>query len=435
MIQLQVLNKVLKDKDISIITRNNLDADFFSDYKLEFTFIMNHYNTYHSVPDYESVLSRFPDFKVINVSEGNSYLLEELYKDKNTRDLAYAFNNVRNLVMQNKTDEAMTLFKNFSEKITSNKSLEAVNLVTDTSRYDTYVDKITNFNKYYIRTGLKELDDLITGWDKFEELAAIVAKSGVGKSWLLTFFMAQSAMQGLNVGLYSGEMSAEKVGYRFDTMVGHISNGSLVYGKENVKLEYKDYIDHIREKVPGNVYVITPYTINGAPTVSALRAFVEKYNLDILYVDQHSLLEDEKNAKVAFEKAANISKDLKMLQSLKKLPIIAVSQLNRTGNDEDTGVVTLDQISNSSRIGQDCTIVLAVSRDKKDQNIFKIQIVKTRYTNETNKVLTYYADFNVGKLRFIPEEALTDGDSEDYEHRYDMPQQTPPNGEEVFNWN
>ena len=52
-------------------------------------------------------------------------------------------------------------------------------------------------------------------------------------------------------------------------------------------------------------------------TVSQLRAFIEKENLDILFVDQHSLLEDERHGKTPVEKAANISKSLKALQVLK----------------------------------------------------------------------------------------------------------------------
>lgn len=36
MIQLQVLNKILRDKDASIITLNNLTSDYFSEYPEEF---------------------------------------------------------------------------------------------------------------------------------------------------------------------------------------------------------------------------------------------------------------------------------------------------------------------------------------------------------------------------------------------------------------
>ena len=88
MIQLQVLNKILKDKDSSMIVLNNLTEDYFSEYSDEFNFIKNHLDRYGYVPDLESFLNRFSDFEVINVEEKHSYLMSELVSDKNTRNLA-----------------------------------------------------------------------------------------------------------------------------------------------------------------------------------------------------------------------------------------------------------------------------------------------------------------------------------------------------------
>ena len=42
MVQLQMLNKILKDKDSSLLLLNNLSADYFSDYPNEYNFIKSH---------------------------------------------------------------------------------------------------------------------------------------------------------------------------------------------------------------------------------------------------------------------------------------------------------------------------------------------------------------------------------------------------------
>lgn len=420
MVQLQALNKILKDKDISLITSNNLDVSFFSDYKSEYTFIKTHYDKYGVVPDTTTFLSNFPNFQIVNVDESIDYIVDELYKDKNTRDLAYAFNQIRDLIVEGKTEQALTLFKTSSEKITTNKNINAISIFEDTSRYDKYIEKTKDFAKFYISTGLPELDNLIVGWDRQEELATLIAKSGIGKTWLMLFFASASARQGLRVGIYSGEMSVDKVGYRIDTLLGHISNGSLLHGNDNIKLEYKNYIDNIRNNVSGDIFVITPYNINGSPTVSTLRAFIEQYNLDILFVDQHSLLEDERRGRSQQEKAYNISKDIRILQNLIKKPVICVSQMNREKNESDPDSISLDQIANSSGIGNDSTLVLGISRDKNDHNIIKIQIVKSRDTGEVGKTLTYYADLNLGTLKYIPEgNESVEMSNVNYETRYE----------------
>ena len=77
-------------------------------------------------------------------------------------------------------------------------------------------------------------------------------------------------------------MSANKVGYRADTLAGHMSNRSITQGRPEVQNEYKAYIDNMKDKFKGNLWVITPKDLGGQATVTDLRAFVERYNLDML---------------------------------------------------------------------------------------------------------------------------------------------------------
>ena len=99
MIQCQCINKILADKDASFLTLNNLTEDFFSDYQKEFRYIRDHIQQYGNVPDTESFLAEFPQFDILTVNESSRYLLDELYKDYNTRSLAKTFNKIRNLLV------------------------------------------------------------------------------------------------------------------------------------------------------------------------------------------------------------------------------------------------------------------------------------------------------------------------------------------------
>lgn len=399
MIQLQVINKILNDSDSSIITLNNLSSDFFSDYRSEFTFIKNHLDTYGNIPDLTTFLNRFSDFEVIKVNESTDYLLKELVKDKNKRFLAENFNKIRNLIMNDEIDEAFQLVRKASEESIDTTTLKYTSILEDTSRFDSYIEKTKDPSKHFIKTGFRELDLLIGGWDISEELGTIVARTGMGKSWVLLKSAAAAAEQGLRVGIYSGEMSANKVGYRIDTLVAHLANGSLIHGNASIKNEYKKYIDSIRDTIKGDIFVLTP-DIQGAATVSKLRAFIEKAKLDILFVDQHSLLEDDRKAKNPVEKASNISKDLKILQVTKQIPIICVSQQNRSSVEGEGKTFDTTQVSQSDRIAQDATIMIFIER--KDE-LFKLHLVKARDT-ENGKVLTYKVDLNKGNFIFVPDE-------------------------------
>lgn len=398
MIQLQLLNKILQEGDASIITLNNLDESFFSDYIGEFRFIKSHLEQYGKVPDQITFLSSFRDFDVVQVNETSKYLLDELYRDKNKRDLAKTFNRVKDLLNQDKVDEAMTLYIHASENISQAVHLDSVDILRDKSRYDAYIERSTDFTKFYVKTGFKELDEIIGGWDRQEELATIIARPNVGKSWILLKVAIAAAQQGLNVGLYSGEMSERKVGYRVDTLISHLSNTKLIHGNRDIQNEYKMFLDNLDKEIPGSIRVLTPQMINGAAGVNALRAFIEKEKLDILCIDQHSLLEDDRNARDPVTKAANISRDLKNLQVLKHIPIIAVSQGNRGINEN--GTLGLENIAQSDRIGQDSTVVLGL--EQKD-GILSVHLLKSR-DSVNGKVLKYTLDFDKGHFVFIPTE-------------------------------
>ena len=425
MIEEQVINYLLDSKDPSIIILNQLTDAYFPTKKAEFNFINNHLKQYNVIPDKESFCAAFPDFDLFEVKEPVSYLTEELFNNYQTTTLAKTFNAIRQNLIDDKKDEALKKLKDTYEDLSSKGiSLNAVDVLRDTSRYDDYVDRMQSFDKYYIKTGLPELDAIIGGWDRQEELATVVARTNVGKTWLLLKFVVAAAEQGLNVGLYSGEMSERKVGYRVDTLIQHISNGALIHGAASIQNDYKTYIENLPHRFKGSIKVLTPKMINGPAGVSALRAFIEKEHLDALFIDQHSLLEDDRGARNPVERASNISKDLKNLQVLMRIPFISVSQQNRSSTENGTGT---EHIAQSDRIGQDSTCILFLERnDKNDKNLLTLDLVKSR-DSENGKQLKYRVDFNTGTFTYIPGDDKT---SSEQAHQFNKDYEV--NGDEVF---
>lgn len=398
MIQCQFINHLLDTKDNSLVILNNVDNSYFSEYANEFTYLQNHCKKYGQIPDKETFLNRFPDFELIEVTESDKYLIDALFEDKRKRLLANNFNKISELYSQGKIDQAMDLYLNGVKDMGSTRSLDAVDITKDVSRYNDYVEKRNDFSKFYIKTGLKELDDILGGWDRREELVTVAARPGIGKSWIALYFAIAALNQGLNVGLYSGEMSITKEAYRFDTLLSHISNYGITRGEAEVEVSYKKFLEDLPSMYENHFWVITPEELGSSATVNMLEGFIDKYNLDILVVDQRSLMEDQRRASKRTDQAANISKDLKQLQVIKKIPLITVSQQNRESTDEK-GVGT-ENIAESDRISQDSTIVIFL--EQKD-NIMKLILTKARDTQVGTK-LSYAVDLNKGVFTFIPEE-------------------------------
>lgn len=399
MVQLQLLNYLLQTGDASLLKVNNVDDTFFSDYTQEYAFIRDHMSVYGQVPDRLTFASKFADFDWIEVRENPNYLIDELYRDRNKRTLARVFNGVRDRINAGDIEGAMALFTTSSQDVLSSTHIDCVDIIRDTSRYDAYLERTQDFSKYYVKTGFSELDELVGGWDRLEEYATIVARPGVGKSWVLLRCAMAAAEQGLRAGLYSGEMSEIKVGYRFDTLAGHISNSGIIHGNAELMNSYKSFLDSMESRFSGCIKVITPKMIKHSATVMDLEAFIEKENLDILFIDQHSLMEDQRKAKDPVTRAANISKDLKNLQVLKRIPIITVSQQNRNMVDENS-VIDVSHIAQADRIGQDSTIVIFLEQKN---HVLTMHLAKSR-DNGAGVKLKYAIDLDKGVFQFVPNE-------------------------------
>ena len=214
------------------------------------------------------------------------------------------------------------------------------------------------------------------------------------------------------------EIELNKVSFRMDTLMSHISNTKIIRGNVDVGVQYKNYLENLRDNHKGKIYVLTPDMINEDPTVDTLTSFVEKYNLDVLYVDQQTLLTDRNKARTSFEKAANISKDIKMLQVRKHIPIITVTQQNRTSVDDNSFAGT-EHIGQSDRIGQDSTTIIGINQ--KD-GIMTLHVIKAR-DGGTGKTLNYAVDLDAGKFEYIREE---DEISEKIDEN-DLPPRSPMN--------
>jgi replicative DNA helicase len=235
-----------------------------------------------------------------------------------------------------------------------------------------------------------------------------------------------ASKQGLTVGIYSGEMSADKMAYRIDTMMGNVDNRKISHGDLFYKNHYKEYLESLKCADYGAIKIVTPNDIAGPATVEALQAFIERENLEILFIDQYSLLEDSSKAKVAHEKVANISKAVKNLQVLKQIPIVAVSQMSRATNEDKSQDTS--QIALSDRIGQDATIVIMLDRQNIDetnqQSARKVtlNLVKSRDGGDGRK-FSYLWDYNLGKYKYIinnEDGVTTEEDFEELENSYNM---------------
>lgn len=417
--QEQILNKVLLNKDLSIITMNDLDESYFFNYKTEYNYLRNHYDTYRCIPDPQTFHGVFPDFKIYAVNEPDNFLLEKLYEDYNRSYLAVRFNTMKGFLESGNTEGAMQYFTDSLEGLKRGSAMTCTDITKDMSRFDRYVERCANKYKYFASTGFPELDEHLGGIDLQNELLVISARPGVGKTQIGLKMLASAAKQGLVSGGYEGEMTTDKVGYRVDTFLGGVSNSALNKGRD-LGTKYRSFMDSYACSDIAPIKVLTLLDVPGkGVTVDTLRAFIEKEHLQFLLVDQVSLMEDQRHGKSMFERAGNIVRDLKQLQVEKQIPIVVIAQMNRTKNDD--GKQDTNQIGLSDLIPQYATTLLML--DKKDtekpdgsvERHLSVFVAKARDGGD-GKTFDYIVDWDKG--RFTLFNGQSDEQGEEMANRY-----------------
>lgn len=395
----QLINKILQTKDYNIIKTNSLESILFVGYEQEFNFIVDHYKLYGNIPDILTFISKFQNFELTEVNESNDYLVDKLYEE-------YGYNNFTKIipVLGQKLKEdsriAYDYIQNELPKLKPHAVCKGIDIIAQAQeRYDIYKNRANDPEKLTIKTGLKELDEIFGGWEYGDELVTIVARTNMGKSWLLMKFLAEAWKQGKKVGLYSGEMNHIKLGYRFDALFNHFSNRALVQGFQTDG--YEEYIKNLIG-IPNPFIIITQKEFGGRPTVQKIKKFVEENNLEIVGIDQFSLMDD---GRASFRdpsrlRLAHIAEDLFLLSSEYRIPVLGLAQANResTKKESEMDAPGLENIKESDDIAHNSSKCIGMR-----QSSFGLilDIIKNREGKVGDKLL-YNWEIDSGTFDYIP---------------------------------
>ena len=402
MISVQIISKIISTKDYSIILDNELNQNYFIGFEDEFNFIKSHYEDYGNVPDSATFIAKFPDFEFVDVAESDRYLLDTLNEEYLYYKTVPVIQKMAELLKTNSNDAAEYLISQLPN-LQPVYSATYKDIITQAEeRLTALKDKINNRDNWFFTTGFEELDDVTGGLQRGEELCVLVARINQGKSWVLEKIATHIWQIGFNVGYISPEMTANSIGYRFDTLYNNFSNKSLTWGKNTDIENYENYIEKLKDN-QNKFIVATPADFAKKITVGKLRNFVKQNKLDILCVDGITYLTDERQQRGDNKTTTltNISEDLMALSIDLKIPIVVVVQANRAGVvDKDAdGAPELENIKDSDGIGANASKVISI-RQRKD-NVLELTIKKQR-NGIVGGVLRYNWCIDVGEFTYLP---------------------------------
>lgn len=405
-VELQVISKILtSEDDAEVDALCQFDSSYYSVYKDQIEFILDHKDKYGTVPDVFTFQAQFvdDDITLIDVNEPVEFLINGIKKNKQYIIFVETFNKVQDLTQGDITEAWEYIGSQYENAL----RLSDVNPMNIVKQAEERANNIIEFSKQTrIPTGFPEIDRLMYGgFSTVEELFLIVARTNTGKSWIVTR-MAESAQRaGFPIAIYSPEMRAEYLSTRFDSWRGHFKNSDLFLGKYSQ--EYWDYIYSL-QKEETDAFIIEDKDMLDGVTARSLGSFVKQHGIKLLLVDGLSYMQDCRRSSRDYEKYKHICEDLFMVSKKYGCAVVITAQANRETKDtlDDKGepFPSLYQVSDSDAPARIATQAIAV-RQIFDQHVLDIRLEKSRNAKNERPVLSYSWDANTGNMQYIPSDA------------------------------
>lgn len=254
-----------------------------------------------------------------------------------------------------------------------------------------------------VSTGFSDLDRL-TGGFRPGQFIILAARPAMGKT-SLALNIASHAAVNLNkkVGIFTMEMAADEVIMRMFSSASEVNMDSMLkgYGMNEEKL--------IRIMQASEVLSTRQIFIDESGTNTPLdiraktrRLAAEVGGLDLIVIDYLQLMTLPRDKDNRQQEISEISRALKILAKDMKIPVLALSQLNRAAETREDKRPKLADLRESGAIEQDADLVMFIYRDEyyypdktEKPGIAEIIVSKNRHGSTGNVDLGFVKEFTL----------------------------------------
>jgi replicative DNA helicase len=230
-------------------------------------------------------------------------------------------------------------------------------------------------------------------------LYVIGARPGIGKSALALQIARELERYG-HVAYFSLEMSAEEVTQRLIAQASGVSF-AMVDGSQKMPDFARAKVDDWLSTYTGKIIFNDKSSITMPEVRAEIRTMVREFNLSGVIVDYLQLMNTGRRGENRQQEVAELSRNLKTLAMELKIPIIALSQLNRNSENRADGRPMMADLRESGAIEQDADAVLLLHRDREEQDapnlpsVLEVNIAKSRQGPQGFVTLTWHGDMMI----------------------------------------
>ena len=214
-----------------------------------------------------------------------------------------------------------------------------------------------------VATGFGELDKLTAGLQA-GDLVVVAGRPSMGKT-TLALNIAENAAIGHQIatGIFSMEMPKEQVTFRIIGSMGRVSLSHLRTGR----LSDEDW-----RRVNSAVSLMSgaPIFIDDAPGLTPTdvrarsRRLKREHDLGLIVVDYLQLMQTGASSENRATEISEICRSLKSLARELEVPVIALSQLNRSVEQRNDKRPVMSDLRESGAIEQDADVIIFIYREE-----------------------------------------------------------------------
>lgn len=383
-----VLGAVLRDPENLIQVENMIESKhFFLDAHQKIYQAITSLSTQNETPDILTVADKLRGLDGGNEYLGPAYLVELTESCPISQNVEYYARIVRTdyyrrriIASCQETIKGASNFDGSVESFIENVEKEFLSIAQQYDRkgiiplrdvLDSTIDEIEQRLKRDeklggVPSGFYDLDNLLGGFQK-GDLIIVAARPGMGKTAFAVNCAVAAAKSGKNAVIFTLEMRKEELMMRVISGESRVDSSKLRRGDLS-----EEEGDRIAEGARRIYSINSNLGIDETPAITMMelrsrcRRFKKESSLDLIVIDYLQLIGSSSNKRTESREReiSEISMALKALAKELDVPVIALSQLNRSPDFRTDKRPRMSDLRESGSIEQDSDLILFLYRDE-----------------------------------------------------------------------
>ena len=255
-----------------------------------------------------------------------------------------------------------------------------------------------------VKTGFIELDKLTNGLHP-GNMIVLAARPAVGKSTLgLDIARYASIHKGNTSVIFSLEMSKSEITMRMLSAEARVALNNIRAGTLNDE-EWARLARRMGEISEAPLFIDDSPNLSLMEIRAKARRLKQRHDLKLIVIDYLQLMTSGKRVENRQQEVSEFSRQLKLLAKELNVPIIAISQLNRSPEQRSDKKPLLSDLRESGSIEQDADVVILLHRDDLYDNQNRsgeADLIVAKHRNGPTRTITVSAQLHFARFVDMP---------------------------------